>query len=345
MQKENIYLRWLAEKTPTSWWNDSALLDDIANAASNGAMGVTTNPLLVKRALYHPARPWADLLKSLPKSLSGEEKAEELCRMMILKISETQMPLFRKTEGKHGWICAQVNPRLQGDREGMLAMARRIHAWAPNIAVKLPVTSAGLDVLEECAAEGISATGTVSFSVPQAVAVARHFRAGLKRARKNGIKDCRGFAVISVGRADNYLTDVALDNHANVEASDLTVCGTAMMKNAFRIFKEEKYEAELMPAGMNSAQHIVDLSGADNMVLSIPPRIQDMLAELRGDFAPQIDKPVDPAVLKRLFTMPEFKRAYEPDGMKESEFIAMGSTQRTLSQYYDAGWLNIEEYV
>ena len=130
MQKENIYLRWLAEKTPTSWWNDSALLDDIANAASNGAMGVTTNPLLVKRALYHPARPWADLLKSLPKSLSGEEKAEELCRMMILKISETQMPLFRKTEGKHGWICAQVNPRLQGDREGMLAMARRIHAWA-----------------------------------------------------------------------------------------------------------------------------------------------------------------------------------------------------------------------
>ena len=46
--------------------------------------------------------------------------------------------------------------------KGGKAMAHRFTAWAPNIAVKLPATSAGLDVLEECIAEGITITATVS---------------------------------------------------------------------------------------------------------------------------------------------------------------------------------------
>ena len=47
-----------------------------------------------------------------------------------------------------GYVCAQVNPSRAGDRDCMAAMAKRFHNWAPNIAVKLPATLAGLDVLE-----------------------------------------------------------------------------------------------------------------------------------------------------------------------------------------------------
>ena len=65
-------------------------------------------------------------------------------------------------------------------------MAKRLHAWAPNIAVKLPATAAGLDVLEDCIAEGITTTATVSFTVPQAVAIAERHRAGIARAREHG---------------------------------------------------------------------------------------------------------------------------------------------------------------
>ena len=68
----------------------------------------------------------------------------------------------------------------------MLAMARQFHAWAPNIAVKLPVTAAGLDVLEECVAEGITITATVSFTVPQVVAIAERHRLGLAALVKQG---------------------------------------------------------------------------------------------------------------------------------------------------------------
>ena len=53
-------------------------------------------------------------------------------------------------------MCAQVNPSLAGDRAAMEDMARRFNAWAPNIAVKLPATSAGLDVMERLVADGIT---------------------------------------------------------------------------------------------------------------------------------------------------------------------------------------------
>ena len=81
-----------------------------------------------------------------------------------------------------------------GDIAEALAMARRFHAWAPNIAVKLPVTAAGLDVLEDCIAEGITVTATVSFTVPQVVAVAggasslsRSARAWARRVSRWGV--------------------------------------------------------------------------------------------------------------------------------------------------------------
>jgi hypothetical protein len=48
--------------------------------------------------------------------------------------------------------------------------------------------------------------------------------------------------------------------------------------------------------------------------------------------------------IERLCRMPEFVRAYEPDGMDPSEFVAFGATQRTLSQFVEAGWKLMENY-
>jgi len=50
------------------------------------------------------------------------------------------------------------------------------------------------------------------------------------------------------------------------------------------------------------------------------------------------------AVIDRLRTMPEFVRAYEPDGMAPEEFISYGVTQRTLAQFIEAGWKLLEGY-
>ena len=38
------YLQWLTKETPTKFWHDSAIPDEIDAATENGALGVTTNP-------------------------------------------------------------------------------------------------------------------------------------------------------------------------------------------------------------------------------------------------------------------------------------------------------------
>ena len=42
--------------------------------------------------------------------------------------------------------------------------------------------------------------------------------------------------------------------------------------------------------------------------------------------------------------MPEFVRAYEPDGMKPNDFVTYGVTQRTLCQFAEVGWKLMESF-
>ena len=63
--------------------------------------------------------------------------------------------------------------------------------------------------------------------------------------------------------------------------------------------------------------------------------------------APQeqrIDAEVDPKAIEQLREIPEFMRAFDPDGMAPEEFITFGVTQKTLTQFYHSGWALLESY-
>ena len=49
-----------------------------------------------------------------------------------------------------------------------------------------------------------------------------------------------------------------------------------------------------------------------------------------------MDIPVDPAILTALQQIPDFVRAYEPDGMTPAEFDDFGATRKTLRQFLGA---------
>ena len=192
-------------------------------------------------------------------------------RIAVTKTAEKMLPEFERSKGQSGFVCAQVNPLRAGDRDCMLAMAKRFHAWAPNISVKLPATAAGLDVLEDCVADGIHVTATVSFTVPQALAIAERHRAGTERAREKGIEPGKCFAVIMIGRLDDFLREVAHDNQAAVSEADIRLSGLAVTKRAYQIYKERGYDAVLLVAALRGPYHMTELAGAD-LLMSIHPR-------------------------------------------------------------------------
>ena len=111
--------------------------------------------------------------------------------------------MHKQSNGRNGWVCAQTNPAIITSKEALIQTAKKYAAWAPNIAVKFPATLVGLDALEECVAEGLTITATVSHSVPQVIEVAERHKQGVAQARKSGKKAGACFAVIMIGRIDD----------------------------------------------------------------------------------------------------------------------------------------------
>lgn len=340
---ESQFLKWLTEETEACWWHDSADPDQLAESIAEGAVGATTNPMLIKLSLFSRPEIWRPLLEDVPKNLKGAEKAEAIIQRITCSLAKMLLPAFEATGHRQGYVCAQVNPGLPGDARAMFEMAKRMSRWAPNITIKLPATAAGLEALEECAAIGIPVTVTASFTVPQALAIGEGYERGSARAKQAGITPARCFAVLMTGRLDDYLRDVAQDNRADIREEDIRRAGLAVAKRSYAIFRERGYQAVIMPAGMRGAYHLTELAGAE-MVFSTAPKIKQLTAGLTGGFTERINEPVDAASLERLERLPEFRRAYQPDGMRKEEFITFGTTQKTLSQFVEAGWLPLENY-
>jgi transaldolase len=335
------YLDWLVEQTATRWWHDSADPGELELGLRRGASGVTTNPVLAATAVKNNRERWhADVDRALARRLPEEQKAEALVEIAVTRAAEQLLPAFHRSGGRTGFVCAQVNPIRAADRDCMYPMAKRFHGWAPNIAVKLPATAAGLDVLEECVAEGITVTATVSFTVPQVVAVAERHRAGTRRATANGITPGQCFAVIMIGRLDDYLREVAHDSHPAVAESDIVQAGLAVTKRAYSIYKERQYGALLLVAALRGAHHLTELAGAD-LLMSIHPAYQEVLVSQEFAHELRIDRPIPEDVVRRLEQIPDFARAYEPDGMMPSEFLGFGLSQRTLGQFIES-WKQLE---
>lgn len=341
--EELNYLQWLARDTPTTWWHDSADPDEFAFGLANGATGVTTNPVLTAQALSSRPDYWKDRLEQLSADLTSDGKVAALMRSVAQPLAAQLQPVFEASSGDQGYVCAQVDPMAAADRDVMLTLARQFHKWAPNIAVKLPVTAASLDVLEQCIAEGITITATVSFTVSQVIAIAERHKKGAERARLAGIKPGHCFAVIMIGRIDDYLLDVARDRRADISEQDIRCAGIAISKRAYGIFQERQYKAVLLVAALRGTYHMTDLAGAE-LIMSIHPKYQALLCQPGVPRSLGIDNTVDNDCIERLKELPEFVKAYEPDGMGPEDFITFGVTQKTLSQFYHVGWANLEEY-
>lgn len=338
------YLEWINQCTPTRWWHDSGNPDEIELAIRRGATGVTTNPVLTFRSFQSQPEFWNPKVVALGDDFEPEARAEALLKLVATYAAEKVRPVYERTNGADGYALGQLNPTRTGDAEGMLAQARRVHSWAENIAVKLPATAAGIEVIEHLAEEGIPICATINVSVSQAIAVAEAYACGKQKALAAGVKPPLCIVVQQVGRLDDYLRDVAQDMKLGLDESVITMAGLAVAKRTYQIFEQRGYDAVIMPAGLRGAYHLTEMAGG-KLLYTINTRVQDMILAADPPQEERISNPVPQDILDQLRKIPEFVRAYEPDGMKPSEFITYGVTQKLLSQFNETGWAPLETYL
>ena len=335
-------LHEMTQTTPTVLWNDSATLSELTYTIAHGGVGATCNPVIVLEALKSEAELWNPRIKQLAEQHSAATE-DEIGWLLIEEISATRAKLlediFRAHGGKNGRLSIQTDPHLYRDSKRLVEQALRFNGLAPNMIVKIPVTSAGIPAIEEATYQGVSVNATACFTLPQCVAVAEAVERGLRRREKEGrdIASMGPVCTIMVGRLDDWLKVIA-ENQAIIsgEPGYLEWAGVAVFKKTYRLFRERGYRLRLLSAAFRNHMHWSELIGGD-VVISPPHRWQVRFNASDVKCAHRIDSPVDAKIVSDLQEkFPDFVRAYTEGGLSVQEFDTFGATMRTLRGFLDA---------
>ncbi len=337
--KYKSLLQEMTATTPTALWNDSCAIGELKpSIEENGAVGATCNPVIVLDVLKKEMHLWKDRIAQLPAAYprsSEDELSWRLVEEVSRKAAVLLEPAFREHRGKNGRLSIQTDPRLYRNPEAMADQAEHFSKLAPNMIVKLPVTEAGVEVIEEATARGVSINATVSFSVPQAIAVAEAVERGLVRRERAGqdISSMGPVCTIMVGRLDDWLKVVADNKDIIVQPGTLEWAGVAVMKRAYGIYRQRGYRLRLLSAAFRNHLHWSAFIGGD-VVISPPFKWQRRYNASDVELRDRMSEPVPAERLEELLRkFTDFRRAYEPDGMETSEFDRFGPTVRTLRQF------------
>lgn len=331
-------LHKMACSTVTDLWNDSCSVEELKYALYHGAVGATSNPVIAGEVLGKEMDFWKNRIKQLvdeKPTATEDEITWKVIEEMSVKGAKLLEPVYSSGDGKQGRLSVQTDPKYYRDSRRMVEQAVHFDRLAPNIIVKIPVTRAGIRAIEEATYEGVSINATVCFTVPQCIAVAEAVESGLKRrkAENKDISRMGPVCTIMVGRLDDWLKVVANRDDIVTEPVYVEWAGVAVMKKAYRIFKEKGYTARLLSAATRNHMHWSEFIGGD-VIVTLTHQWQRRFNASDIDIVPRMDVPVDAEIIAGLCDkFPDFRRAYEEKGLKTDDFDAYGPTQRTLRQF------------
>ncbi len=189
---------------------DTAEIDAIAELNDLGMVdGVTTNPSLILKS-------GRDIL----------EVTKEICDLV------------------DGPVSAEV---VATEADDMIAEGRKLAKIAPNIAVKVPLTWAGLKTCKTLSDEGQMVNVTLCFSTNQAILAAK-----------------AGATFISpfIGRLD----DINLD-------------GMDLIADIRQVYGNYGFETEILAASIRTVNHVTDSARIGADVITAPPAVIKKLAD------------------------------------------------------------------
>ncbi|HET6440318.1 MAG TPA: transaldolase family protein [Anaeromyxobacter sp.] len=334
-------LHEMTQTTPTCLWTDTAEYEALQTSLGYGAVGATCNPVIAVSVLKKEMAYWRpraeELIRSLPHA-SEDEIGWKLVEEMSVRAAGLLRHVFERDRGRNGRLSIQTDPRFHRDPQRLLEQAVHFSQLAPNMIVKIPVTAAGIPAIEEATYRGVSINATVSFTLPQALSVAEAVERGLKRREKEGkrVDDMGPVCTLMVGRLDDWLKMVIEKEGLSLDPGACEWAGVAVFKKAYQLYRQRGYRLRLLAAAYRNHMHWSELVGGD-LVLSPPFSWQSRFNKSGISPRPRIEAPLEPRLLHDLLRLPDFRRAYEEDGLSLADFDSFPPTRRTLRQFLSAG--------
>jgi hypothetical protein len=123
-------LHEMSETTPTDYWNDSCSIEEFTYGIEHGAVGATTNPVIVVDVLKSAYDDWRGRIQALIEAHpngSEDDIAWALIDEMATKAAALLMPTFERTDGKKGRLSMQTSAKFYRNpkRDGRSGAALR----------------------------------------------------------------------------------------------------------------------------------------------------------------------------------------------------------------------------
>ncbi len=317
----------------TDIWMDSCGEEELDFGLERGIVGATSNPVIIggviKKELPFYEKRIKALIVEMPEA-SEEDIAWEIMYETGRERSKKLLPIYKESNGKKGRLSIQTNAKYYRNTEKMVEQAMYLNSLSENMQIKAPASAAGIRAYEELTYRGASINATVSFTVAQAVAVAEAVERGLKRREAEGlsIDTMSPVCTIMVGRIDDWLKIVTKDQ-ALTYPECMEWAGVAIIKEAYRIYKERGYRIRLLSAAYRNRYHWSELIGGD-LSMTIPYNWYQKISDCDVEVKSRIDDPINPEYMKELKNIPEFMKAFDKNGMTQEEFENYGAFRKTI---------------
>jgi transaldolase len=336
-------LQQTASDYPTQYWNDSCNAAELSYAIDNGAVGATTNPTIVGAVMQQEYDVWAprvrDIIDANP-TWTDQQVAWQVIEEMAIRGWKMLEPIYQANHGQNGRLSIQTNPTFNRNVDLMVEQARHFHSLAPNVQVKFATTAAGVAAMEQATEEGVSINATVSFTVPQALAIGAAVERSLAKREAAG-EDTSWMApvcTIMIGRTDDWVKASAKRDGIILDPEVADWAGIAVFKRAAAIYEERGYRTRLLAAAYRHHRHWSELIGGD-ISMTIPAAWQRLFNTSTVEVKDRWADPVPAAAIDQLSALaPEFVKAFEPDGLSTPDFDSYGATARTLRGFVASYW-------
>lgn len=321
----------------TDIWMDSCGEEELNYGLERGIVGATSNPIIVGNVIKNEMDIWEPRIKGLIQEMP-EATEDEIAWALIHEVgalrSKKLLPVYKKFNGKKGRLSIQTNAKYYRSTEKMVEQAMVLNSLGENMMIKMPASAAGIQAMEEVTYRGASINATVSFTVAQAVAVAEAVERGLARRKAEGLPvDTMGpVCTLMIGRTDDWLKKYVTATGLVVDPEALEWGGVAVIKEAYRIYKERGYTTRLLSAANRNHYHWSQLIGGD-LAQTINYSWHKRLNACDVEVVSRIDDPVPEQYMKELNKISEFHKSMDEHGMTPEEFEKYGGFRDTLTTF------------
>jgi len=319
-------------KTGTQVWVNNPTLEDLEKSLEAGAINGTTNPAYGSKLLKSEPEYIREVIDSVVAKVSDDtEAADQIYQIISRRFMEKFLPLYKSSGGTQGFVTMQDDPRRDERADWIVEATLRHAKVSPNYMAKIPVIESGMEAMSKLVARDIPMCATEVFSVAQAVAMCDVYAAA---SAKSG-KAPPFYLTHITGIYDEEIQAQVESQGIDISPELVKQAGTIVMRKQYRTLKARGYATTMLGGGARGPHHFTEWVGGDTHITINWSTFEELMA-LDPPIANRIDAVDSEEDIAELRAkVPDFRRAYDDDGLTPREFASYAPLLRFRKNFTD----------